>query len=168
MKKIISILLFLTLGFTNLFAIDERVTDFYFGNGVWNTEQDATDNKDALGFFIRNDLSITEHSSMKLAYNWENGGLFGEADIVETFYQMKEEGQLSLDSNFFTAIASLAIKNPFYSKLVELAITLFSMQVEMEEKLNIKEMLESYQNSINSGHKVESKSGSHQMKEVYI
>jgi hypothetical protein len=91
MKKIICSLIFLIFGTINLYAIDERITDFYFGNGVWNTEDDARVSQNELTRLINNHLGTS--ASVKLSYNWHSGYL---EDLVETFYQMKQEGQIDV------------------------------------------------------------------------
>jgi hypothetical protein len=69
MKKILFILLFV-FGFNSVYAIDERIIDFYFGNGVWNTRDDARISKDALRDFISDNLNISTTYTIELSYNW--------------------------------------------------------------------------------------------------
>jgi hypothetical protein len=45
MKKILFLILF---GFSSVYGIDERVIDFYFGNGIMNSQDQAKASKDEL------------------------------------------------------------------------------------------------------------------------
>jgi hypothetical protein len=148
MKKLICLFIFLIFGTNNLHAIDERITDFYFGNGVWNDESDAIASQRALEILIR---SIGTSASVKLSYNWSSGYL---EDLVETFYQMKQEGQISIGSGFFKALVSVAVDNPIYKIFIDLAIETLALSASSEEGANLNNMVANYQNSINDGHKV--------------
>lgn len=64
--------------------IDERKTDVYFGNGVWNNNEDADSGKIALQRFIKFKLAI-EDIKVKLAFNHTYGP---RRDLIETFYQL--------------------------------------------------------------------------------
>jgi hypothetical protein len=91
MKKIICLLIFLIFSTSNLHAIDERVTDFYFGNGVWNEELDAEASAIRLQTMLSRSFGTS--TTVNLSYNWYSGYL---EDLVETFYQMKQEGQINI------------------------------------------------------------------------
>ncbi|MDD2789633.1 MAG: hypothetical protein PHU40_03085 [Sulfurimonas sp.] len=95
MKKII-ILLTLTL---TLFASDACKLDIYFGNGVWNTRPQAEASKLKLKKFMRDHnpdrFPIAEEGttySFKLAYN--KGDNWDVDDLLETFWQLHESGQI--------------------------------------------------------------------------
>ena len=106
MKKILLILL---LSFTLFANTSSCMLDVYFGNGVWNESWQAEDSMDALKKFIqqnnptrfpRTDEDITY--SFKLAYNNTNGTL---TDLIETYWQLYESGQIS--EGYFTFVARL-------------------------------------------------------------
>jgi hypothetical protein len=94
MKKII-ILLTLTL---TLFASDACKLDVYFGNGVWNDREAAEESKIRLQEFIQKHnpdrFPIAEEGttySFKVAYNKTEGTV---DDLIETFWQLHESGQI--------------------------------------------------------------------------
>jgi hypothetical protein len=113
MKQLIFILLlFITSAYAN--AIDERKSDLYFGNGVWNSHRDAEEGQEELQIrvdlsIIRNNLHLAEkYSRIKLVYNWtgtspDNEVVFSTQiyDVIETFYQLREEGQISINIYLF-------------------------------------------------------------------
>ena len=85
MKKFIIALLFI-FGADNIYAIDERVIDFYFGNGVWNTRNDAEKSRDALEKLL-GEINIDAPYTIDLVYNWTEGNM---DDVVETLYQLQQ------------------------------------------------------------------------------
>ena len=101
MKKIL-ILILTIIGFTFFLYganINECKTDIYFGNGVWNTPEDAENSRKVLENFvikkeiIKNDpMLAAKYGKVKLAYNWSADKNY---DLVETFYQLRQAGQLS-------------------------------------------------------------------------
>ena len=83
-------------------------------------------------------------------------------DIVETFYQLQQEGQL-IDSNglFATLLGELAgskVSNTFYKIAIEFVIEQTIGQlwkhVENFENLNVDELVKGYKESIDKGHRV--------------
>jgi len=82
----------------NALPINECKTDIYFGNGVWNSPEDAEKSKNILQEVIKreiikgNTMLRSKYGEVKLAYNWSADKNY---DLVETFYQLKEAGQLS-------------------------------------------------------------------------
>jgi len=99
MKKLL-FLLILSITFikAELLKVDESKVDIYFGNGVKNTKKEASAGKDALEeiiqLYIIGEDSILQrkYGKLKLSYNW---GLGDVNDLLETFYQLKEAGQMS-------------------------------------------------------------------------
>ena len=106
MKYLILIFFLLTV---SVFAndIDESKTDLYFGNGVWNSETDAKRGQEELQtkvdrWVIRNNQQLnSKYSKVKLVYNWTGTSPDNSVDlttqvydVIETFYQLREEGQL--------------------------------------------------------------------------
>ena len=110
MKKILFILL---LTVSSVYA-KPCMTDIYFGNGVWNTEEQAIEGKDALRrlmFSIPNSrLNVAvegQEYDFKYAYNPTKSTT---DDLIETFYQLKESGQIS-DGYFLGVYAALAAES---------------------------------------------------------
>ncbi|WP_456392521.1 hypothetical protein [Nitratifractor sp.] len=117
MKKI---LFFVIFGWSALFgAYNECVTDIYFGNGVWNDIDGANYNRDTLERKIIKFIYNGDHNAFKahhftdrgdpnlnknivlLAFNWTgsspNESLSFKSkiiDLIETFYQLKDNNQL--------------------------------------------------------------------------
>jgi hypothetical protein len=94
MKKII--LLFTLM--LSLFASDACKLDVYFGNGVWNTDKQAEASKRELRRFIWDHnpdrFPIAEEGttySFNVAYNKGEGTV---DDLLETFWQLHESGQI--------------------------------------------------------------------------
>ena len=116
MKYILKFILISSLFFTLLGAdnINECKTDIYFGNGVWNKqfvsdcEEDSAANcsQDTLNDLIeseiiKNDPKLkAKYGEVKLQYNWSYGDMM---DLLETFYQLKETGQIG-EEHFFTFV----------------------------------------------------------------
>jgi hypothetical protein len=148
MKKLI-LLFFFIFGLNGAYAIDERVVDFYFGNGVWNTPDGAEASRKILKDLINDDLSIS--APVKLSYNLSSGMMM---DLIETFYQMKEEGQISSTVGFFRALATAAVDNPVYKIFLNLVIETLSLSASVQEGIDLNNMIASYQDSINNGHRV--------------
>ncbi len=78
--------------------VNECKTDVYFGNGVWNTEKSADISRQELDNIIKDEIIKgdpalqAKYEKVKLAYNWSADKNY---DLVETFYQLRQEGQLS-------------------------------------------------------------------------
>ncbi len=100
--------------FSNAENINECKTDIYYGNGVWNEYEDAEKSKDRLQGVIEREIIRYElplqkkYGKLKLAYNWGQGTLL---DVLETYYQLREAGQLD-GVGFYTAIAALTVELP--------------------------------------------------------
>lgn len=110
MKKIV---LFLIFGLISLYA-KPCMTDIYFGNGVWNTEKEAIYSKNALRNFMLFDANTPldiqkegETYNFKHAYNPSRGTV---DDLIETFYQLKESGQIT-DGYFLAVYSALAAES---------------------------------------------------------
>ncbi len=110
MKKILFILI-LTFTFTEA---KPCMTDIYFGNGVWNTQDQGESGRRVLRRFMhsaynarldRQEEGITY--TFKHAYNPSRGTV---NDLIETFYQLKESGQIT-GGYFFGVYAALAAES---------------------------------------------------------
>ncbi|MFK5938643.1 MAG: hypothetical protein QM497_09650 [Sulfurimonas sp.] len=117
MKNLIKLTVLISLFFGALYAqnINECKTDIYFGNGVWNSAKDTESSMRELHeriinpFIIKNDPKLkAKYGQIKLQYNWGQGAML---DVLETYYQLKEAGQVS-DYQFFAVIALLTKGNP--------------------------------------------------------
>ena len=95
MKKILFLL------FVMIVSLQAKpcMTDIYFGNGVWNTKRQGLDGKKALRNFLlfggNTKLDIQKEGVdyvFKHAYNPSYGTT---DDLIETFYQLKDSGQVS-------------------------------------------------------------------------
>lgn len=102
MKKILFIL---TISVVSILA-KPCMTDIYFGNGVWNTPTQASKSAKELRKFMqinynarldRNKEGET-YQFMPPTYNPTRGTI---EDLLETFWQLKESGQIS--EGYFTA-----------------------------------------------------------------
>ena len=115
MKTIFKLLIVLLTLFVTLSAenIDECKTDIYFGNGVWNTRTQAKESGNRLQKIIKreiikNDLNLkAKYGEVKLQYNWGQGNML---DVLETYYQLREAGQVE-DYQFFAVIYALTGAN---------------------------------------------------------
>jgi hypothetical protein len=144
MKKLLFLILF---GFSSVYGIDERVIDFYFGNGIMNTEEEAEMSKERLHHFISKNIQISTPYSIKLSYNYSYGLV---ADLAETYYQLKKEGQAPKD--FFTTLLTLFTGS--YAKAAGIVAEILALYPEAEENRNLTEMVNAYKSSISNGHKV--------------
>lgn len=110
MKKILFMIL---MTISSVYA-KPCMTDIYFGNGVWNTEEQAIEGKTELRKFLllgsNAKLDINKEGidyDFKHAYNKTTGT---NTDLIETFWQLKESGQIS--KGYFDMIAAtLATKD---------------------------------------------------------
>jgi len=118
MKKILLILILTVISL----QAKPCMTDIYFGNGVWNTEKDAIYSKRALRNFmlyranIRLDINKEGIDyNFKHAYNPSYGTI---DDLIETYWQLKESGQIS-EGYFGAVYAALTWEESgeFYNKL---------------------------------------------------
>jgi hypothetical protein len=123
MKYILKFILIPSLFFTLLGAdnINECKTDIYFGNGVWNKqfvsdcEEDSAANcsQDTLNDLIESEIIKDDpklkakYGEVKLQYNWGQGAML---DVLETYYQLREAGQVE-DYQFFAVIYALTGAN---------------------------------------------------------
>jgi len=115
MKKIFILisLIFIFLNIAHAQSINECKTDIYFGNGVWNSPEQAEEGQEVLDLLI--DLAIIDgdqklkakYGEVKLQYNWGQGIMM---DVLETFYQLKEAGQVN-DLDFFRVVFVLTGRN---------------------------------------------------------
>ena len=118
MQKLIYSFLIVVTCFSSSYAsfIDERKTDIYFGNGVWNDIDQAGDGQDALNGVIQRDIINYDqvlqanYSEVKLQYNWGQGPM---DDILETYYQLKEAGQIN-GIEFFALMTTLKVSGNQY------------------------------------------------------
>jgi len=95
MKKILFILI-ITIASLNA---KPCITDIYFGNGVWNTRTQGNEGQRALrNFMLRAYNARLDRQKEGItydfyhAYNPSHGTLL---DLVETFWQLKESGQIT-------------------------------------------------------------------------
>ena len=113
---------------------------------MWNTEDDAEISKNTLKKLF-GEINIDAPYTIDLVYNWTEGNM---DDVVETLYQLQQEGKLSV--GFFVAVATLLdtdIGKIFIDDIID---SIEKAQITQYE--NLKEMLEAYQTSINEGHNV--------------
>ncbi|DAB30570.1 MAG TPA: hypothetical protein CFH84_03330 [Sulfurimonas sp. UBA12504] len=89
-------------------TINECKTDIYYGNGVWNQPDDAEDGRIELQYLIDNNPELqAKYGEVKLQYNWGQGNML---DVLETYYQLREAGQVE-DYQFFAVIYALTGAN---------------------------------------------------------
>jgi hypothetical protein len=151
MKKILFLLL---LGLSAAYAIiDERQVDFYYGNGVWNTYPNAEDSKEKLAKFISKDIPVTAPYEVKLNYNYHITDAY---DLLEVYYQLQREGQITLYDGFFAQLAGLILSRTggVLGFVVEELINLISKDVANIENENLDWMVKIYERAINDGHRV--------------
>jgi len=168
MKKII-ISIIAVVGFSvSAFSlpINECKTDIYFGNGVWN-KQFSRDNcvKDSAAEcsqrklnkvieleIIKGDPALqAKYGTVKLQYNWGGGYM---QDVLETYYQLKNEGQVN-DLEFFTVMMILTGGDvPLSTYATALLLESMPFVAEVEQS-NVDTMLTKYYNeSFQYSHRV--------------
>ncbi len=157
MKKLL--LLFILLSST-LFAniVNEDKTDIYFGNGVWNSPEQGEKSRMYLEEHIvqreiikNNPKLAKKYGKVKLAYNWGQGRM---TDALETFYQLKEAGQVN-DLEFFGVIYALTGGNILGTLNATAAKALYEPLNRDWEQGNVDEMWQKYYNeSFKLSHRV--------------
>jgi hypothetical protein len=157
MKYILKLILTLALFTTTIYAekINECKTDIYFGNGVWNSIEDAKYNAIKLqNKIIKEDPKLqAKYGKVKLQYNWSHGRMI---DILETFYQLKEAGQIS-EEWFFTFVDELMAKQ--LSDITDedvksLREQIINMIISVEEDEVDKMLVKYYDESFKYSHRV--------------
>lgn len=150
----------------NAEMINECKSDIYFGNGVWNT-QFSSDNciddpaadcsQRKLNELIRREIINNDpifqakYGEVKLAYNWGQGHML---DVLETYYQLREAGQLE-GIGYFTAIAILTANSPEITLGAAATQTLIERLTAGWEQGNVNEMWQNYYNeSFKRSHRV--------------
>ncbi len=160
MKILFNLILTISLFMITLSAntINECKTDIYYGNGVWNSIFDAKDSMDALTkeiiipYITKNDPKLqAKYGEVKLQYNWGQDAM---TDVLETFYQLKEAGQVS-DLDFFRVVFVLTRGNLSLTLSASAAKTLYEPLNKNWEEGNVHDMLEKYYHeSLKYGHRV--------------
>jgi len=136
MKKILFILI---LTINSLYA-KPCMTDIYFGNGVWNTDEQAIEGKTALRKLMhraynarldRQEEGITY--TFRHAYNPSHGTT---DDLIETFYQLKESGQIT-GGYFFGVYVALAAESNAEEFLRKLQTIISNYDSDISQMYNI-------------------------------
>ncbi len=148
-------MIFLTV--TLFAAIDEYKTDIYFGNGVFNTSQQAEISRKKLQDIInkeiiKNDPKLKKkYGEVKLAYNWGEGKM---NDVLETYYQLKAAGQVN-NLEFFTVVYALTRGTLTLSAEATAALMASMPFYADDEQANVDEMLNQYyEESFSKSHRV--------------
>jgi hypothetical protein len=158
MRHILFLIAFIGLfTLSNAQMINECKTDIYYGNGVWNEYEDAYDSNRKLYDVVKleivngNSKLQAKYANVKLAYNWGQGYML---DVLETYYQLREAGQLE-GIGYFTVMSILTAGSP------EITLGVIATQQLMEpftrdwEQGNVNEMFNNYYNeSFKLGHRV--------------
>ncbi len=156
MKKILMIVVLVGL-LLHAENIDECKTDIYYGNGVWNSTEDAKESARILKSLISKEvvksdpLLVIKYGKVKLSYNWEQGA---STDVLEVYYQLREAGQLD-GIGLSVAIAALTVAIPSVTLGAIATQALMESSTKNWEQGNADEMWEKYYNeSFKLGHKV--------------
>jgi len=123
-------------------TIDECKIDFYYGNGVWNDKEDAKVGREELQDFLKEDLDI--ETKAELAFNHTHGT---RADLIETFYQLAVNKQISFGYFYFLA-------NAMIPEMPEPLVSLYLQGMVQEEAEDVFVMTRNYKEAINAGHRV--------------
>lgn len=153
---IVLLTLFVTLSAQN---INECKTDIYFGNGVWNSKDQAKDSIIELQYIINKEIIKDDpklkakYGGVKLQYNWSYGEMI---DLLETFYQLKEAGQIG-EKTFFTLVDELMAKQVSditNENLQSIREQLVNLIENTEEDEVDKMLVKYYKESLKYGHRV--------------
>jgi len=130
MKKILmNIMLFLSITYAK-----PCMTDIYFGNGIWSKDKEQQLlSKRALRNIVKLDKSQEGKTyNYKLAYNPGNGIT---NDLIETYWQLRESGQIT-DGYFmatYIALSGQYTANAFVNKLLDI-VTNYNAEVSTMHK----------------------------------
>ncbi len=164
MNKVITYIL---LSYMSLYAtsIDERKIDIYFGNGVWNKEYTNDCESDSAANcsqfelnaivqrkIIQGDSALQQkYGSVKLQYNWGEGYI---DDILETYYQLAEAGQVN-GIEFFTLMTLLFNGDPIPGMVTSILYEMRESTIASVEETNVLKMAEKYyEESLQYSHRV--------------
>ena len=127
--------------------VDESKVDIYFGNGVKNTKRQANMGKDRLEEVIKREIIKNDpilqakYGYVNLSYNW---GVNDINDLLETFYQLKEAGQMS-NFSLYAILTKLTYGGlNGLSSGTTLALMSQMPRIADTEQKNIDEMLTNY------------------------
>ena len=155
-KNILFILFILFSSSLQALPINETKNDIYFGNGVWNDKEDAELSRLYLEIIVQKEILnynpklLRKYGKVKLQYNWGEGHM---DDVLETYYQLKEAGQVS-HYDFFRVV-SLLTRNAGLSAVATAALMAKMPFTAKAEQSNVDEMLEKYYNeSFKNSHRV--------------
>ena len=144
MKKITALILII-LSFSFALPINECKTDIYFVNGVWNTEDQARDSAKKLYQIYE---LTKKYRKVKLLYNSHYGA---QEDLLETFYQLKKEGQIN-NVEYFTLV-SLAYGGNIPAATA--ALTKLMPIIKYLEEKNVEKLVSNvYNNRFKYSHRV--------------
>ncbi len=125
------------------------MTDIYFGNGVWNTRSQAIESRDTLRNFLLNQAATRLDAQkegvefqFKYAYNPSHGRI---EDLIETFWQLKESGQIGV--GYFTFITTQLNGGPMSPSYLPRLIFMISHHTQ-----DVSTMLTLYRNESFSKH----------------
>ena len=140
-------------------SINECKVDIYFGNGVWNTIKKADISRQELDNIIEDEIIkgdpilAAKYGEVKLQYN---RGDSWDIDLVETFYQLKNAGQIS-EWTFFTLMDELLTKRAadIIGEDLKTMRNKLLAAITLNEQKNVTKMLEKYYNeSFQYSHRV--------------
>lgn len=162
--------------------INERVTDIYFGNGVWNDYFEAIDSMEDLQEEILRDIYNKDVDKFKinhysdrgseqlnrniilLSFNWTGSSKYDYLtddsriiDLIETFYQLKDNNQMEGHSLYEVLKAWLTQDpaTPLSSTLWDKIDDIVGNYSRTIEGSNLVEMIEDYEEiSLRRSHKV--------------
>jgi len=147
MKKIILILLF---SLTLFAKSDSCKLDVYFGNGVWNSSEQAEESMEELKAFMQMNntmrfLKVDDGTTYEFlsAHNAPHGYI---DDMIETYWQLKESGQIS--QGYFTNMTATLNKTDgsisTYTQRINNIISMYNLDISTmiksyrEDSLNLK------------------------------
>lgn len=145
----------------------ECMTDIYFGNGVWNTYQQARKANEEIRKKLIAKGTITsgeigKRYDFRIAYNWH--GMYKNDtghdeqfqkffDVAETFVQLRDAGQLK-DTTLFKLLTYFSLEDETPSDFDQ-KVKAYIALAEITRLSNIAEMQSDYQQySFDKGHRV--------------
>ena len=159
MKKIVMILI---LGCAVFSSADAKV-NIYYTNGIDTSDLEAQNSRDLLieklkKAGILNDPAIEtikddhgEEHNVTLIYNFTRGTM---DDLLETFFQIRESGQLD-DVGFFLFVGALLSGNPILPVAVLTAAVAPMQDIQKIEQDTVDKMIEAYTKySVDKGNQI--------------
>ncbi|CAN5514198.1 hypothetical protein BH10BDE1_BH10BDE1_13870 [soil metagenome] len=115
----------------------------YFGNGMFNSDRQADNNRAELETFMRARNLLSRGETVALAYN------FSEA-AAEQLLQVSTQKDEETGRSFFRWVSNLSSAPEFFRKIAQTAMTAYDLKAYLEDQ-DLRIQIERYEKDLKSG-----------------